>query len=95
MFSSADKLVASPTNDPTAAGAQLLFIHVICQAVEDHRAPTWRNDVDTFFSGPAFARYCVLLGWNPDWARRQIQRYTAQAHRRARERRAHGAQYES
>ena len=78
MFSSADKLSAPPINDPTVEAAQLLFIHVIFQAVEDHDTPTWRNEVEAFFSGSVFARYCALLGWNQDWARRRIQRFVAQ-----------------
>jgi hypothetical protein len=77
VFSSADKLSAPPIGDPTAEGAQLLFIHVICQAVEDHGTPTWRHEVEAFFSGTAFARYCALLGWNQDWARRRIQGFVA------------------
>lgn len=81
MFRSADKLSAPPVGDPTTEGAQLLFIRVICQAVEDHRRPSWRAEVDAFFSGPVFARYCGLLGWNRDWARRRIQRFVAQGAR--------------
>ena len=77
MFSSAAQLSAPPTNDPTREAAQLLFIRVICQAVKDHGAPAWRNEVDAFFSGPAFARYCSLLGWNHVRARRQIQILTS------------------
>jgi hypothetical protein len=58
-------------------GAQRLLIHVIGQAIEDFDMTTWRHEVDAFFCGPAFARYCVLLGWNEDWARRRIQRFVA------------------
>ncbi|HEV3095501.1 MAG TPA: hypothetical protein VG104_00020 [Candidatus Dormibacteraeota bacterium] len=79
MFRSADKLIAPPVGDPTAEAAQLLFIRVICQAVEDHGIPTWRPEVEAFFSGATFARYCSLLGWNRDWARHRIQRFVAQA----------------
>jgi hypothetical protein len=43
--------------------------------------PTWRAEVDAFFSGPVFARYCGLLGWNRDWAQRRIQRFVAQGER--------------
>lgn len=75
MFSSADKLTAPQLGDPTVDAAQLLFLRVIGQAVEDHDSPTWRAEVDAFFSGPAFARYCGLLGWNREWARRRIQRF--------------------
>jgi hypothetical protein len=74
MFNSADKLSAPPINDPTVEGVQLLFFRVICQAVEDHATPTGRHEVEAFFSGSAFARYCALLGWNHDWARRQLRR---------------------
>jgi hypothetical protein len=77
MFSSADKLIAPTVGDPTVESAQFLFIRVICQAVEDHGMPTWRAEVDAFFSGPVFARYCGLLGWNRDWAQRRIQRFVA------------------
>ncbi len=93
MLSSADKLSAPPITDPTSEALQLLLIHVIGQAVEDHRRPTWRTEVDAFFSGPAFARYCALLGWNHDWARRRIQRYVAQGRLRARERETPLARY--
>lgn len=64
MFRSADRLSAPPITDPTLEGAKLLFARVICQAVEDHCVPAWRDEVDAFFSGPAFARYCALLGWH-------------------------------
>ena len=77
MFSSADNLIAPTVGDPTAEAAQLLFIRVICQAVEDHGRPSWRAEVEAFFSGPVFAHYCGLLGWNRDWARRRIQRFVA------------------
>lgn len=83
MFSSADKLIAPTIGDPTVESAQLLFIRVICQAVEDHGMASWRADVDAFFSGPVFARYCGLLGWNRDWARCRIQRFVAGSGRRA------------
>ena len=79
MFSSADKLAAPPITDPTVEAARLLFVHVICQAVDDHAAPGWRNEVDAFFSGPTFASYCALLGWNHDWARRRIQHFVRAA----------------
>ena len=75
MFISADKLSAPMVGDPSASGAELLFIRVIEQAVEDHRRPTWRDDVDAFFRGPTFARYCTLLGWNDRWARSRIERF--------------------
>ncbi len=81
MFRSADKLIAPTVGDPTAEAAQLLCIRVICQAVEDHGMPSWRAEVDAFFSGPAFARYCGLLGWNRDWARHRIRRFVAQRRR--------------
>jgi hypothetical protein len=45
-------------------GTKLLLMQVICQALEDHRAPAWRDEVDAFFAGPAFAQYCGLLGWS-------------------------------
>lgn len=73
MFCSADKLSAPPITDPTTEGAQLLFVRVIGQALEDHDTPSRRREVDAFFSGPAFAWYCAMLGWNHDWARRRIQ----------------------
>jgi hypothetical protein len=94
MFRPAEKLSAPPLNDAAPEGGKLLLIEVICQAVEDRGAPTWRNDVDAFFSGPAFARYCGLLGWDEDWARRRIGRLPA-PRRPARERATRGAQYES
>ncbi len=87
MFSSAHKLAAPSITDATTEGAQLLFIRVICQAVEDHSQSAWRNEVDAFFSGPMFARYCALLGWNPDWARHRIQGYVARRQARARRQR--------
>jgi hypothetical protein len=77
MLSSDDTLSTTPSNDPTAQGAQVLLIHVIGQAITDHGARAWRDEVDAFFYGPAFARYCVLLGWNEDWARRRIQRFVS------------------
>jgi hypothetical protein len=75
MFSPADKLIAPQVGDPTVDAAQLLFVRVICQAVEDYGTPARRAEIDAFFSGPAFARYCGLLGWNRDWAQRRIQRF--------------------
>jgi hypothetical protein len=75
MFSSADKLTAPQMGDPTVEAAQLLFIRVICQAVEDYGMPARRAEVNAFFRGAVFARYCVLLGWNRDWAQRRIQRF--------------------
>jgi hypothetical protein len=83
MFTSAHKLTAPSITDATTEGAQLLFIHVICQAVEDHSQSAWHNEVDAFFSGPIFARYCAMLGWNPDWARHRIQGYVARRQERA------------
>ncbi len=77
MLISDDKLSTLPIGDRNPEGAQLLLIHVIGQAVEDHGMQAWRDEVDAFFSGPAFGRYCVLLGWNEDWARRRIQRFVA------------------
>jgi hypothetical protein len=78
MFRSDGKLSTPPMRDPAPEGAQILLIHVIGQAIEDFGITTWRREVDAFFCGPAFARYCVLLGWNEDWARRRIQRFVAQ-----------------
>jgi len=75
MLSLDDRLSTPPRNDPTPDGAQVLLIHVIGQAITDHGAMAWRDEVDAFFCGPAFARYCALLGWNEDWARRRIQRF--------------------
>ena len=82
MFSSADKLIAPQLGDPTVEAAQVLFIRVIRQAVEDHGSPTWRAEVDAFFRGPAFARYCGLLGWNREWAQRRIERFITSGTRR-------------
>ena len=79
MFKSADKLIAPTVGDPTTEAAQFLFIRVICQAIEDHGTPTRRAEVDAFFSGPDFARYCALLGWNRDWARHRIQRFVGRS----------------
>ena len=59
--------------DPMAEGAKRLFAGVICQAVDDHLVPTWRDEVDAFFAGPAFARYCGLLGWSDAGAQRRVQ----------------------
>jgi len=78
MINSEIKPSPPPIRDANPEGAQLLLIHVISQAVEDHGMGAWRDEVDAFFLGPAFARYCVLLGWNEDWARRRIQRFVAQ-----------------
>jgi len=75
MLSLDDRLSTPPSNDPAPDGAQVLLIHVIGQAITDHGARAWRDEVDAFFCGPAFARYCALLGWNEDWARRRIQRF--------------------
>lgn len=61
MFRSADQPSAPPIGDPLLAGTKLLVARVISQAVEDHGVPAWRDEVDAFFSGPAFARYCALL----------------------------------
>ena len=94
MFTSADKLAAAPITDPTVEGAHRLFIHVIRQALEDHGTPSWRNDVDAFFSGSAFASYCALLGWNRDWARSRIQRFVAKRRPAARAIEICRAQYE-
>ena len=77
MFSSADTLAAPPITDPTVEGAHRLFLNVICQAIADYGSPSWRHDVDAFFAGPAFAGYCVLLGWNHDSARRRVQGFVA------------------
>ena len=77
MLISDDKLSTLTIRDGNPEGAQLLLIHVIGQAVEDHGMQAWRDEVDAFFSGPAFGRYCVLLGWNEDWARRRIQGFVA------------------
>jgi hypothetical protein len=82
MFRSADKLSAPSVGDPGTEAAQLLFIRVICQAVEDHGRPSRRAEVDAFFNGPVFARYCGFLGWNRDWATGRIQRYVAGSARR-------------
>jgi hypothetical protein len=75
MLSLDDRLSTPPANDRAPDGAQVLLIHVIGQAITDHGARAWRDEVDAFFCGPAFARYCALLGWNEDWARRRIQRF--------------------
>jgi hypothetical protein len=64
MFRSADQPSARPISHPLVEGATLLVARVISQAVEDHGVPAWRDEVDAFFAGPAFARYCALLGWN-------------------------------
>jgi hypothetical protein len=75
MLSLDDRLSTPPRSDPTPDGTHVLLIHVIGQAITDHGAMAWRDEVDAFFCGPAFARYCALLGWNEDWARRRIQRF--------------------
>jgi hypothetical protein len=75
MLSLDERLSTPPSNDPTPDGAQVLLIHVIGQAITDHGARAWRDEVDAFFCGAAFARYCALLGWNEDWARHRIQRF--------------------
>jgi hypothetical protein len=95
MFRSADKLIAPPVGDPTVEAAQLLFIRVICQAVEDHGIPTRRHEVDAFFRGATFARYCGLLGWNRDWAQRRIQGFVAGRGGRLASVEIRAAQYES
>jgi len=77
MTKSDDHLSTPPLGDPAPEGGQILLIHVIGQAIADHGVRPWRNEVDAFFGGPAFARYCLLLGWNEDWARRRIQRFVA------------------
>jgi hypothetical protein len=94
MFSSADKLTAPPIIDPTIEGAERLFIRVIGQALEDHETPSRRREVDAFFSGPAFARYCAMLGWNRDWARRRIQSSMIRGRQPRRKATIRGAQYE-
>jgi hypothetical protein len=81
MLSLDDRLSTPPSNDPAPDGAQVLLIHVISQAIADHGARAWRDEVDAFFCGPAFARYCALLGWNEDWARHRIQRYVSSPRR--------------
>ena len=77
MLSLDERLSTPPSNDPTPDGAQVLLIHVIGQAITDHGARAWRDEVDAFFCGAAFARYCALLGWNEDWARHRIQRFVS------------------
>jgi hypothetical protein len=73
MFRSVGKPTAAPIKDGTLDAAKLLVVNVIRQAVKDHREQAWRDDVDNFFSGPAFARYCVLLGWNHDIRQTQYE----------------------
>jgi hypothetical protein len=73
MFTSADVRPAPTTADPTTEGAKRLFERVICQAVDDGGVPTWRDDVEAFFAGPAFARYCALLGWSKAGAWRRVE----------------------
>jgi len=73
MLRSLDKLSTPPRSDPTPEGSQVLLIHVIGQAIADHGVQSWRDDVEAFFGGATFARYCALLGWNEEWARRRIQ----------------------
>jgi hypothetical protein len=81
MRSSDHTLSTTPSNHPTPEGAHVLLIHVIGQAITDHGAKAWRDEVDAFFCGPAFARYCALLGWNEDWARRRIQCFVSSLRR--------------
>jgi hypothetical protein len=73
MVKSDDDLSTAPISAPAPEGAQALLIHVIGQAIADHGIQTWRAEVDAFFGGPAFGRYCELLGWNEEWARRRIR----------------------
>ena len=77
MFTSAHTLSAPATSDPTVEGARRLFARVIRQALDDHAAPTRRDEVDAFFGGPVFARYCALLGWDDDEGRRRVQAHVA------------------
>lgn len=72
MFTSADRLTAPPLRDSSAEPFKALLAGVIHQAVDDLGSILWRDDVDAFFSGPAFGRYCTLLGWNQEWVRRHI-----------------------
>jgi len=85
MLISDDNLSTRPSNDLAPQGAQVLLIHVISQAIADHGVWTLRDEVDAFFCGPAFARYCVMLGWNEEWARRRIQRFVARRRPAARQ----------
>jgi hypothetical protein len=73
MVTSADARPASATSDPATEAAKRLFERVIYQAVDDGGVPTWRDDVEAFFAGPAFARYCALLGWSKAGAWRRVE----------------------
>jgi hypothetical protein len=94
MLRSDEQLATPPLREPAPEGAQILLIHVIGQAIEDFGIATWRHEVDAFFCGPAFGRYCVLLGWNEDWARRRIQRFVAGRRQAGGNGRPGSAQYE-
>jgi hypothetical protein len=72
MFMSADSLTAPTITDSSTTPLKSLLVGVISQAVADRALARWQADVEAFFSGPAFARYCGLLGWNEQWVRRHI-----------------------
>ena len=72
MFTSTDRLSAPPVRESLAEPFKALLAGVIDQAIDDLGSNRWCQDVDTFFSGPAFGRYCTLLGWNQEWVRRHI-----------------------
>ncbi|HET9848869.1 MAG TPA: hypothetical protein VFR68_09985 [Candidatus Dormibacteraeota bacterium] len=72
MFISADRLTAPPVSECSTEPFKALLVSVIDQAIEDLSSTRWREDVDAFFSGSAFGRYCTLIGWNQEWMRRHI-----------------------
>lgn len=72
MFTSADRLAAPSVSDSSVVPFKALLAGVIDQAIADLTSSRWHEDVDAFFSGPAFGRYCTLLGWNQEWVRSHI-----------------------
>jgi hypothetical protein len=75
MFVSAERLPATAADEVLVPGAEALFIRVIGQAIEDMSEPAQKAEAEDFFGGPAFRRYCVLLGWDDRWARRRILKF--------------------
>jgi hypothetical protein len=72
MLTSADNLTAPSISDCSADPFKALLVRVIGQAIEDRGQSRWQRDADRFFAGPAFARYCLLLGWNQEWVSRRL-----------------------
>ena len=72
MFTSADRLTAPTITDSSNEPHKSLLVRVIGQAIDDLPSSRWQHDVEAFFQGPVFRRYCLILGWNQEWVRGRI-----------------------